>query len=163
MLRKMSVIFELCVLASLPARAQEQGKVELFGGFSYTRFHSSPSINLDGWEISAQHKFMDWLGGVADFAGQYGSGASTYTYLFGPQVSLPARVSPFGHLLVGAAHLGAGGFGNSSFSTAIGGGIDAGITDRISWRAVQVDYLMTQFGGGSQNNFRLSTGILVRF
>jgi hypothetical protein len=27
----------------------------------------------------------------------------------------------------------------------------------------QVDYLLTQFGGGSQNNFRFSTGIIYRF
>lgn len=163
MLRKMLLILGLCALASLPARAQDLSKVELFGGFSYMRFHSSPAINLNGWEISGQYRFTDWLGGVGDFAGQYGSGASTYTYLFGPQVSLPSRVSPFGHLLVGGAHFGAGGFGNSSFSMAIGGGFDVGITDQIYWRAAQVDYLMTQFGGGSQNNFRFSTGILIRF
>jgi len=161
MLRKMLLIFGLLALASLPARAQD--KAELFGGFSYVRFHSSPAVNLNGWEISGQYKFTDWLGGVGDFAGNYGSGASTYTYLFGPQISLPSRVSPFGHLLVGGAHFGAAGFGNSSFSLAIGGGLDVGITDRIDWRAVQVDYLLTQFGGASQNNFRLSTGIVIRF
>jgi len=163
MLRKMLLTLGVYVLASLPAQAQDLSKVELFGGFSYTRFHSSPAINLNGWEVSGQYRFTDWLGGVGDFAGQYGSGASTYTYLFGPQISLPSRVSPFGHLLVGGAHFGAGGVGTSSFSTAIGGGFDVGITDQIYWRAAQVDYLMTQFGGGSQNNFRFSTGILIRF
>jgi len=162
MLRKVVLIFGLCALASLPARAQDT-RAEFFGGFSYTRFHTSPSINVNGWDISGQYKFRDWVGGVADFAGQYGSGASIYTYLFGPQVSLPSRVSPFGHILVGGAHFGAGGGGISSFGMAIGGGIDARIAERINWRAVQVDYLMTQFGGGSQNNVRLSTGVLFRF
>jgi hypothetical protein len=28
---------------------------------------------------------------------------------------------------------------------------------------IQMDYLITQFGGHSQNNFRLSTGIVVKF
>jgi hypothetical protein len=46
---------------------------------------------------------------------------------------------------------------------ALGGGIDAELTDKIHWRLVQADYLLTQFGGGSQNNFRFSTGILFRF
>jgi hypothetical protein len=46
---------------------------------------------------------------------------------------------------------------------AIGGGIDTNITDQISWRMVQGDYLMTQFGGHAQNNFRFSTGIIIRF
>jgi hypothetical protein len=161
MLRKVLLMLGLLVLASLPARAQD--KAELFGGFSYLRFNTSPGANLDGWEISGQYKFRDWLGGVGDFAGHYGSGASTYTYLFGPQISLPSRVSPFGHLLIGGAHFGAGGFGVGSFSLALGGGVDVGITDRISWRTVQLDYLLTQFGGASQNSFRLSTGVVFKF
>lgn len=165
MLRKMSVVFGLCILASVSAQAQD--KVEVFGGYSYLRFHTSPSSNLNGWEISGQYKFTDWLGGVADIDGHYGSirgiSTSTYTYLFGPQVSWPARVSPFGHLLLGGAHNSTAGFGNSSFSMALGGGIDTGITDKFRWRIIQGDYLLTQFRGGSQNNFRLSTGIIIRF
>ena len=162
MLRTNLLLFGLCAISSLTARAQD--KAELFGGYSYMRFLSS---NLNGWEISGQYKFLDWLGGVADFDGHYGSihgiGTSTYTFLFGPQISLPSRVSPFGHLLLGGAHNSTGGFGSSSFSMALGGGLDAELTDAINWRLVQVDYLLTQFGGGSQNNFRLSTGILITF
>jgi hypothetical protein len=162
MLRTNLLLFGLCAISSLTARAQD--KAELFGGYSYMRFVSS---NLNGWEISGQYKFLDWLGGVADFDGHYGSihgiGTSTYTFLFGPQISLPSRVSPFGHLLLGGARNSTGGFGSSSFSMALGGGLDAELTDAINWRLVQVDYLLTQFGGGSQNNFRLSTGILIRF
>ena len=94
MLRRMLPVFAFCLLASLSARAQDD-KVEVFGGYSYLHFHNSPSISLNGWEASAQYKFTDWLGGVADFDGHYGSlhgaGTSTYTYLFGPQVSWPAR------------------------------------------------------------------------
>jgi hypothetical protein len=162
MVREILLLFGLCAISSLSARAQD--KVELFGGYSYMRFLST---NLNGWEISGQYKLADWVGGVADFDGHYGSingiGTSTYTFLFGPQISLPSRVSPFGHLLLGGAHNSTGGFGTSSFSMALGGGIDAELTDRLHWRLIQMDYLMTQFGGGSQNNFRFSTGILIRF
>jgi opacity protein-like surface antigen len=165
MLRKIFLFLGLYFLASCSVPAQD--KVELFGGYSYMRFSNSPSTNLNGWEIAGQYKFTDWLGGVADFDGHYGSinrfGTSTYTYLFGPQVSWSARVSPFAQLLLGGAHNSTGGFGNSSFSMAIGGGIDTNITDQISWRMVQGDYLMTQFGGHAQNNFRFSTGIIIRF
>jgi len=104
MLRKIVLTSGLLVLASLPARAQD--KAELFGGFSYLRFNSTPGINQNGWEIAGQYKFRDWLGGVGDFAGNYGSSASTYTYLFGPQISMRSRVSPFGHLLLGGDILG---------------------------------------------------------
>jgi len=166
MLRKLSLVFALCILGSLSAQAQDD-KVEVFGGYSFLHFNTSPSANLNGWEASGQYKFTDWLGGVADIDGHYGSiggvGTSTYTYLFGPQVSWPARVSPFGHLLLGGAHNSTAGFGSSSFSLALGGGIDTQVTDRFSWRIIQGDYLLTQFRGGSQNNFRLSTGIVIRF
>lgn len=162
MLRRMLLVFGLSIFASLSAQAQD--KAELFGGFSYLRFRSS---NLNGWEISGQYRFTDWLGGVADVDGHYGSinevGTSTYTYLFGPQISLPSSVSPFGHLLLGGAHNSTGGIGNSSFSMALGGGIDAELADRIHWRLIQEDYLMTQFGSRTQNNFRFSTGIVLRF
>jgi hypothetical protein len=53
----MLLVFGLSALASLSAH--EQDKAELFGGFSYMRFHSS---NLNGWEISGQYKVTDWLG-----------------------------------------------------------------------------------------------------
>jgi opacity protein-like surface antigen len=155
------------MVAAVSALAQDDGKVEVFGGYTYMHFNSSPNANLNGWEASVQYKFQDWIGGVADFDGHYGSirgiGTSTYTYLFGPQISWPARVSPFGHLLLGGAHNSTGGFGNSSFSMAIGGGIDYTLTDKFRWRVIQGDYLLTQFGGRSQNNARLSTGIIFRF
>jgi len=109
MLRKIWLVSVVCLLASLSAGAEDD-KVEVFGGYSYLHFHNSPSISLNGWEASVQYRFTDWLGGVADFDGHYGSlhgaGTSTYTYLFGPQVSWPARVSPFGHLLLGGASWG---------------------------------------------------------
>lgn len=162
MLRKTLLLLGLCALSSLSVRAQD--KAEVFGGFSYLRFSSS---NLNGWEISGQYKFADWLGAVADFDGHYGSingiGTSTYTYLFGPQISRPSTITPFAHLLFGGGHNSTGGVGNSSFALALGGGIDAQLTEGIHWRLVQTDYLMTQFAGRSQNNFRFSTGIVFRF
>ena len=165
MARKLGLLFGVLLLASIPTAAQE--KVEVFGGYSYMRFSTSPGTNLNGWEISGQYKFTDWLGGVADLDGHYGSprgiGTSVYTYLFGPQVSFSARVSPFAHLLLGGAHLGAEGFGSSSFSMAIGGGIDTELTQGIHWRIVQGDYLLTEFGSRAQNNARFSTGIVFRF
>jgi hypothetical protein len=162
MLRRISLVFVVCILASLVAQAQDEA--ELFGGFSYMRFRAA---NLAGWEASGQYKYTDWFGVVADFDGHYGSingiGTSTHTFLFGPQISMPSSVSPFGHLLLGGAHNSTGGFGTSSFSMALGGGVDTELTDKLRWRLVQADYLLTQFGGGSQNNFRFSTGIIFRF
>ena len=46
---------------------------------------------------------------------------------------------------------------------AAGGGLDVKWTDRISVRLVQADYLGTRYGDATQNNFRLSAGIVFHF
>jgi hypothetical protein len=165
MVRKLPFLLGLILLASLSARAQDT--VEVFGGYSYERFNSSPNVNFNGWELSGQYKFSSWLGGVADFDGHYGSisgvSSSVHTFLFGPQVSFPARVSPFAHVLIGGGHFSGGGASDTSFALAIGGGIDAKVGHGLFWRIIQGDYLMTQFFNNTQNNGRISTGIVFRF
>jgi hypothetical protein len=167
MVRKLTLLLGLFFLVAISAHAQDSDKVQLFGGYSYERFNASPNVNLNGWEASGQYKFNEWLGGVADFDGHYGSiaglSSSVHTYLFGPQVSWPARVSPFAHVLFGGAHFSADGATDNSFSVAIGGGIDTKITGPFYWRIIQGDYLMTRFFNGRQDNARLSTGIVFRF
>jgi len=111
--------------------AKAQDKVELFTGYSYLRASiqvgqfgplgpgtpcppncgTPPTIgqqvNLNGWKLSLQYKPLPFLGGIADFGGHDGTrdGARSrvHTFLVGPQVSLPAKVSAFGHIPVGGA------------------------------------------------------------
>jgi hypothetical protein len=165
MLRRLSLLAGLFLLVSFSAYAQD--KVELFGGYSYLRVDTSPSFNTNAWELAGQYKFADWLGGVAEVDGHYGSpgGVSTsvHTFLFGPQISWPARVSPFAHVLIGGARVSAGGFSDTAFSTAVGGGIDTRLLPGVYWRVIEGDYLSTRFFGRTQNNARLSTGIVLRF
>lgn len=164
MLRRLVLLSGFILLASFSARAQGLGdKLEVFGGYSYLHFDNSPSFNTNGWELSGNYKFTDWLGGLADFDGHYGSSSSVHTFLFGPQVSWPARVSPFAHLLIGGAHFGSGGFSESSFSLALGGGIDTEVAPHFYWRIIQGDYLQTNFFGTRQDNARISTGIVIHF
>jgi hypothetical protein len=113
-----------CVI--LPSLVHAQDTFQVFGGFSYIRGSvpvtetilcpgppcpvnvSTYQSNLNGWELSGTYKPGRWLGFTADFSGHYGTtqGAATHlqTFLLGPQVSLPGRVSPFAHLLVGGAY-----------------------------------------------------------
>ena len=161
------------VLGSLPIHAQAlaPGRFQVFGGYSYTRFDTSPvttsSGSFNGFELSGQHRFTSWLGGVADFGGSVGTlgiPPSLVTFLFGPEVSFPARVSPFAHVFVGGAHFGAGNPGSdTSFASAIGGGMDLRIGRGFYWRVIQGDYLPTRFNSGRQNNVRVSTGLAIRF
>ena len=137
---------------------------------------STVHVNTHGWEFSGNYKLTGWLGGVADFSGNYGSthGSNLHlnTYLFGPQVSFPASVSPFAHVLFGAAHEslsnpGVTGIANlgtdTAFATAVGAGIDVKVIPFLSVRLIQVDYLATRFGSRTQNQPRASAGIVFHF
>ena len=132
MARILSFLLGLIFLISLTARTQD--KVELFGGYSFERFRAPPSFNLNGWEISGQYKFANWLGGVADLDAHYGSPSQidrTVSFMVGPQVSLPAPISPFFHALVGVGHIRAGGIADSSLSTALGGESTCGLLPKF--------------------------------
>ena len=50
---------------------------------------------------------------------------------------------------------------DGSIADAIGGGLDYRLGGRVSWRT-QADYLQTRFSSRSQNNARVSTGIVIR-
>jgi len=198
LLRSLMVIVFVLGVFSSSTLAQE--KLKLFAGYSYLR----PSItiqpgvcsvlplacpgpftahpNLNGYEFSGTAKLVGWLGVTADFSGHYGtmSGTSSghvQTFLFGPEVSLPAKVSPFAHALFGGAHeaVGVGTVSNggvtftsastsgNAFASAIGGGIDLHVARFLSVRAIQVDYLVTRFNSSTQNQPRVSAGLVFRF
>ena len=101
--------------------------------------------------------------------------ASTHveTFLFGPRVSASVgKFRPFGEVLFGAGHIRIKETSplpdnfitptDTSFATAIGGGLDYKIIRLIAVR-VQGDYVQTRFFGTTQNNLRISTGIVLRF
>src|SRR3984893_9100610 len=139
MIRRLSLLLVLVFLGSDLAQAQlADNRVYVFGGYSYMRLRTSPAANFNGWELAGQYRFNNWLGGVADVDGHYGKlagvSSTVHTFLFGPQVSWPTRVSPFAHVLVGGAHLGVGTFSSTSFSSAIGAGIDTTFAGGFSWR-----------------------------
>ena len=185
--------------ACAPVWAQEQ--LKLFVGYSYFR----PSVtynqvsgcpltcstppasatnhpNFNGYEFSATYKILPFVGLTADFSGHYGtvtgsSSGHVQTYLFGPELAFPAKVSPFVHVLVGVGHQAVSDGTSTSnsdpvvvlsssenaFATALGGGIDLHIAPFLSFRAIQMDYVVTRFHSSTQNQPRASTGIVVRF
>jgi hypothetical protein len=168
MFRRLAILCGMIFLLSVTAHAQDSDKVELYGGYAFLHVDTSPSFNQNGWEASGQYKFASWLGAVADFSGDYGSHSATTYYLFGPQVSWPARVSPFGHILFGGVHAsssipGVASISDNSFAVAVGGGIDAKIFGPVNWRVFQGDWIHSTVFGGTQNNARVSTGIVIKF
>jgi hypothetical protein len=146
---------------------QEEGltnpKLDLAVGSSFMHFGAAPSVNLMGAGFSGQYRLSNRLGFVAQFNAGYGSGTSARTLLFGPEVSLRRRYSPFAHILIGGAHISQGSLRSGSFATEIGAGVDRNVESKISWRVAEFDYIPTYFHQGRQDNFRLSTGLIFRF
>ena len=164
MARRLLILLGLFFLFSISAKAQG---IDVFGGYSYERLRTSPGRNLNGVEITAQYKFADWLGVAADLDGHFGLPSQpdgrTLHFMVGPQISFPARLSPFVHALAGIGHVSTNGIADTSFAAAIGGGIDMRIAPLISWRIIQGDDVITHYFGGIQHSARVSTGIVFRF
>jgi opacity protein-like surface antigen len=145
--------------------------------------------NLKGWEASFEGKMVPWIGIVAwigivgDVSGHYGTQSFTQftpagpikvnvtgheqEYLAGLRFSVPiGSFTPFAEGLAGVAHIHTGGStpgpSNTSFATAVGGGIDYRLFRPVAVR-VEGDYLHTKFFNAGQNNLRLSAGIVLRF
>jgi opacity protein-like surface antigen len=109
--------------------------------------------------------------------------ASLFNFLGGVQFKDNTRdacVKPFGHLLVGAAHarfdvddegcVQAVGVpcpaeledSETGFAGAFGGGLDVRLSDRVDFRAIQLDYNPTRINDATQHNFRIGIGIVFR-
>jgi hypothetical protein len=153
------------LMLSAAASAQIPTKGDIFFGYSYNRadFNGGGHANLNGWEGTLDGKVAPWIGVVADISGHYGSGASVHNVIFGPRVSVPVgKITPFAHALFGVGHISGGGSSDTSFSDALGGGIDYRLFHIVGWR-FQGDLLQTRFFSNTQNDFRFSTGIVVHF
>lgn len=51
----------------------------------------------------------------------------------------------------------------NALGVALGAALDLDVTERLAWRIVQPDLLITTFGNDTQANIRLATGLVVRF
>jgi len=177
-MRKSLILFGFILLAVSSVKAQENRGYEISGSYQYVRFNpggGASSINCHGGSGSGAAYLNASIGIVGEFGAckvtglPSGATAHEMDYLFGPRVYFHAhgRVYPFVQALFGGERLSAGltgvGSGSSNaFATAVGGGADVTLTRHVSLRALQVDYLYTHFGGASQNNFRLQSGIVWR-
>ena len=175
------------LLGSLAA-AQTSGNIFVGYSFENTNWAGLSSSlsrpNLNGWEASLEGKIFPHVGIVTDFSRHYGSESflifppagpgpirvnvtgHEWEALFGPRLSIPVgRATPFGEVMIGVAHIKNGDYisnSNTSFATAVGGGLDYRLVRLLAVR-LEADYLQTRFFSTTQNNLRLSTGIVLRF
>jgi len=187
--RIITIAFTLFMLAGAVYAQVPGGNV--YFGYSYMSADlvSNNRTSLNGWNGSIEGKVLPFIAVVADFSEQYGTtpvapnpactmvvggsclpiGASTHiqTFLFGPRVSVSvAKFRPFAEALIGAGHISesVSPFSNSdtSFAYALGGGLDYHLIPLISWR-LEGDMVQTRFFSNTQNNVRISTGIVIHF
>ncbi len=181
-----ALAFILVSFAALTS-AQIPTAGNIYVGYSYfnTNMVGTDRQGLNGWEGSLEGKFFPFVGIVADFSANYGdlkfpSPAGTCAVgvvcspvsanshvdnlLFGPRVSVSVGpVRPFAEAMFGTAHINTNGFGSdTSFATAIGGGLDYRIFHLLAWR-LEGDFIRTSLFNTTQHNARFTTGVVLRF
>ena len=180
MKKSMLLILGLFLLFGGTALAQDDySKAEVFGGFSILNIGQDLTGNresLYGFQADGAFNVNKAFGIAADFGGQYKSfeidedgetfdvNAHVYEYLFGPRFSVRGeRATVFGHALFGGATIGGEGESESAFAMGFGGGVDINVSEHFAVRAVQFDWVLTNFYDDWQNDtVRFGFGIVIK-
>jgi len=164
----------LVCLMSLAAMAQDTSKAEVFGGYTWA------GGNFHGWNASVTGNLTKRFGIMADSSGQYGSelagpiliNQNAHSVLIGPRFAFrEKRLTPFVYALVGATRFEESATisgqrlsqSDTGFSSALGGGLDVKVNDRVAIRAFQIDYFRPNFFGEAHNRGRLAFGVVLHF
>jgi peptidoglycan-associated lipoprotein len=167
--------------------SSEIAPLEVSFAYSYLRANANPGqcgcFNLNGGNAEAALHLYRGFSAVADFTGENtanvnngGRGLSLISFTAGPRLSFAfhRRLVLFAQGLFGAAHgfnsyfpVAAGPTNNATdFAMVAGGGFDIRIARHVAIRPIEADYFLTKLPNGvngTQNNLRLSAGIVLRF
>ncbi len=142
-------------------------------GLEYLHFQSRAfDANMVGLNTTLTYYTNSWFAVEGNVITGFGSdvfGSDTRAKIFGGAGGIRiggrrARWEPFGHALVGGAHLQpqtAFGSRNSLMAQA-GGGVDYRIHARLSLRG-EVDWVYTTYFSESQNNLQAVAGVVLHF
>ena len=138
---------------------------DMNGGFVFGSYHVNDWFRIAG----------EFTGGHASHISSLGQDLTLLTFTAGPQVSHRfGRFRPYGEILVGGAHGSDSYFPSktsvstsaSSFAFSTGGGLDIKLTDRVSIRAVDAQFLRTSFNNANsneQNQLMIGAGVVFKF
>jgi hypothetical protein len=185
------VRFALAALFLLgSASAQNIPPIDVFGGYSYLSFDfpanpssgtTSQRLALNGYDFSVSVRLLHQLAVEADISGHSLNdcdnttfNCTDFSYMFGPRFNLrdrSRRITGFVHALVGRDNGTLSYNGSSLTDTSIafagGAGVDYWFFRHIGVQLGPVDYMYTRhlndFGLPSQNNIRISAGVVFRF
>ena len=186
MFRKIALLLSLSLVLGFSAAAQDTPKADLYVGYQYTRQMYTPgtSFNMNGGIGQIVVYPTRWLGIVGEISGNAvgnihapfnGSGGTLYSYMGGARIAFRhGPLQPYIQALVGAGQLDStlqarlGSPSSFAFAAAFGGGLDIRVAHHFAIRAVQGDYFLTDFTNPinvrfTQNNFGLSSGLVLRF
>ncbi len=185
-MKKVIVTLLLCLCCAAMAGAQG---IQLSSGYLYQRTQTlggGSKVGFEGGRAEVAYVLPRHFAMVGEFTGSRSNMNSQLydmtllTFMAGPRFEMSlkkrgnaAKFSPFGQFLVGDARGSSGAFPKDGVLVAtaeclalsVGGGIDAKIGSRTSFRLFQMDYMNTQLPnlyGTHQNYFRIGAGIVFR-
>ncbi len=167
-MQKFVVLIVFLGLLSLPLMAQDEPKVEVFGGYQYQYLGGDfGGLNTNGWDASLTGYLNKYFGVTGDFSGSYNKSGHIYTYAGGPVLAYrEGKVNPFAHVLFGGYDLCpcGGKASQNGFTMLFGGGVDYQATRNISIRLADFDWVYYDVKSHTEDsNVRLTTGIVFRF
>lgn len=153
-------------------------RLEVYGGYSYLNAGTNGLAtrqSVSGVEASVSVHVNPWLAGEANLGAYYKTlqiinvgtfPLHDYTMMGGPRVNFHKM---FVHALVGIDHLaGSANFysvnstaSDNALAGAVGGGVQWNVTRQFALRA-SGDYLMSRFEGLTQNNVRVTLGLVFQ-
>ena len=154
-----------------PARAAEDGKLEIAGGYSLLR-DPAASENFQGGVASVAGRVTSWL----DIVGEIGTNAqkaslptdvsqNVHAFVAGPRYIVRPKqtVALFGQVLVGAAVSNTVAAGSSRTELAIqpGGGVDVGVGSKWAVR-FEGSFRAIRDGGTTIKQEHFVTGLVFR-
>ena len=157
--------------------------VGLNGGTASIAYNFSHYVSLVGDFGGYGSNQIELAGSGANQPRAVDADGTAFTYMIGPRLSFrnDSRFTPFLQILGGEVHASPVTVascvglacqvlpGQNAFAMTAGGGLDIRLNHLISLRAVQAEYMMTRFStipydnSASQNDLRLSSGIVFRF
>jgi peptidoglycan-associated lipoprotein len=192
-MKKLCACLLLLLWPAVAAVAQQYGPVEVAFGYTFMHTNAPPSgcgcFSMNGgfgsvaWQLKPTFALVGEIGAThASDINPAKNDLTLTTFLFGPRFSARRKLSagevprlhgltPYAQLLFGGAHASGALSGTTSgssngFAFAAGGGVDLGLSHKLAWRVFQTEYLLTRIPNGvndHENNFRLSSGLLIHF
>ena len=178
--------FELFVgysyVRAIPEMAAGNRLVWLNGGSTSIAYNFNRYLGMVADFGAYTNSEMRFNGAYTSTVDVNSSNLAVLSYLFGPRLSFRQheRFTPFVQVLFGGVHANQISLtgctfsctflpSQSSFAMTAGGGVDVKVSHHVAIRVIQAEYMMTDFASyttgasGTQNDMRLSSGIVFRF